>query len=129
MGWFGGSSSGSDSSASSSSDFSSNTDFTSADESDFGSSSASLGGGGGGGVSDIQQFSVALRQQIVVQQVITSLTDTAFERCITGKPGENLSSKETACIHASVAKWLDSNEFMMGRLAKKQQQSQQGQFH
>lgn len=123
MSWWG---SGSDS------DKSSETpkDFTSSDEASFGSGGgapASYNGGGGGGSSanEMQQFSVQLQQSVLVQTIITNLTDTAFEKCI-AKPSDSLSGKEAACIHATVNKMMDTNEFMMGRLAKKQQQASSG---
>lgn len=84
------------------------------------------GGGGSASASDLQQFSVALQQSVMVQTIISNLSDTAFEKCITAKPGDSLSGKEAACIHATVGKMMDTNEFMMGRLAKKQQQASGG---
>jgi mitochondrial import inner membrane translocase subunit TIM8 len=101
-------------------------DFTSSDEAGYNSSSVGYGGSSGGGGSstaDLEQFSVALQQSMLVQTIISNLTETAFERCITGRPGDSLGGKEVACIHASVNKMMDTNEFMMGRLAKKQSQS------
>jgi hypothetical protein len=71
------------------------------------------------GLGDMQQFSLALRQQMMVQTVINTLTDKAFEKCITGKPGDSLSGKEAACVNATVCKWLDTNEFINGRMARK----------
>ena len=110
-------------------------DFTSSDEtsfagagaSNFSSSAPSSMPAAGGG--ELQQFSMALRQQIIVQQVISNLTDVSFEKCITGKPNsDSLSGKEVSCIHASVNKWLDSNEFLSVRLSKKQQAQAQQSF-
>ena len=70
-------------------------------------------------LGDMQQFSIALRQQIMVQTVINTLTDKAFEKCITGKPSsDGLSGKDVACVNATVCKWLDTNEFINGRLAR-----------
>lgn len=104
-------------------------DFTSSDEASFdavGYGGGEGGGGGGGGAMEMQQFSMALQQNLLVQTIITSLSDMAFLKCITGKPGDSLSGKEAACIHASVNKMMDTNEFMMGRLAKKQEQASGG---
>ena len=56
---------------------------------------------------------------MMVQTVINTLTDKAFEKCITSKPGDSLSGKEAACVHASVCKLLDTNEFMQGRMSRK----------
>ena len=86
-------------------------------------------GVGGGGASELQQAGMALQQQLLVQQVISDLTDRSYEKCVTSKPSDTLSGSQVACIKATVNKWLDTNEFMTGRLAKKQQMAaQQGQF-
>jgi hypothetical protein len=121
MGWFGGGSDNANEAPSSAS-----KDFTSDDV-------AAFGGGGGNMMSSpgeasgeqMSHFAQTLQQQVIIQQVITSLTDTAFAKCITGKPSDSLSGREAACVHATVNKWMDTNEFMLGRLAKKQQ-AQQG---
>jgi hypothetical protein len=70
-------------------------------------------------MGDMQQFSLALRQQMMVQTVINTLTEKAFEKCITGKPSDSLSGKDVACVNATVCKWLDTNEFINGRMARK----------
>lgn len=84
---------------------------------------ASGGGGGGGAAADFQQFSMALQQQMLVQQAITDMAHRSFTKCVSNSRDSKLSGKEVACIHSATNKWLDSNEFMMGRLAKKQQQA------
>jgi hypothetical protein len=102
-------------------------DFTSEDLSSFPTSDnnfASFGGSGGAdstaaGLGEMQQFSLALQQQMMVQTVINTLTEKAFEKCITGKPGDSLSGKDVACVNATVCKWLDTNEFINGRMARK----------
>jgi hypothetical protein len=122
MGWFGG---GSDDSSKSSS---AETSFKSSDSDGFGSGGtnfAASGGGGAAGAGQLQQFSLGLQQQMLIQAVVTNLNDVAFNRCLTGKPSDSLSGKEVACVHATVGKWLDSNEFVMGRMQKKQQVAQQ----
>jgi len=95
--------------------------------SSFDASSSPLGGGGGagGGMAEFQQFSMAIQQQVLVQQAITDLSDRAFQKCISGNKisdGE-LSGRDVACIHAVTNKWLDTNQYMIGRLSKKQQQA------
>ena len=81
----------------------------------------SSGGTAGLGGGEMQQFALQMRQQMMVQQVINNLSDKAFEKCMTSRPGDSLSGKEAVCVHATVNKWLDTNEFLMGRLQKKQQ--------
>mmetsp|Transcript_18199 Transcript_18199/g.25890 ORF Transcript_18199/g.25890 Transcript_18199/m.25890 type:complete len:119 (+) Transcript_18199:133-489(+) len=113
MGWFGGGSSSNNTASSSS------ADFTSEDTSSFGGTNFAASAPSSG-TSELEEFSVALQQQVLVQTVVTSMSDSAFTRCLQGKPGDNLNGREVACIHATVGKWLDTNEFMMGRMAKKE---------
>ncbi|CAJ1961829.1 unnamed protein product [Cylindrotheca closterium] len=106
-------------------------DYTSRDEASFPSSAPSMpsGGGGGGGASgmqELQQASMLIQQQMMVQQVISDLSDRSYEKCVTSKPSESLSGSQVACVKSTVNKWLDTNEFMTGRLAKKSQAQQQG---
>jgi hypothetical protein len=100
-------------------------DFTSGDESDFAESTniMSASGGGGSGAQELQQASIIIQQQLLVQQVINDLADRSYEKCVTSKPSDNLSGSQAACINSTVNKWLDTNEFITGRLAKKSQQS------
>ena len=121
--WSKGSSGSSDSGQTGSKDFSGDdvSDFDNHIPLSSGFSSSSLGGEGS--LSEMQQFAVMLQQQVLVQQVINKLTDKAFEKCVTGKPSDSLSGKDAACVQATVMKWLDTNEFLLGRLAKKTQQN------
>jgi len=96
-----------------------------ADASEFGAFGGGSGGGGGGGMSEFQEFSMAIQQQMIVQQAISELSEKAFQKCITSTKDPQLSGREVACIHAVTNKWLDSNQYMVGRLAKKQQQQAQ----
>merc|ERR1719410_1160080 len=99
------------------------TDFTSSDESMFPTSDApsSTHMPSSGGASEIQQFSMVLQQQMLVQKAMSLLSDKAFEKCVIGKPSDRLSSREKDCINATVGKWMDTNEFMIGRLERKSQ--------
>lgn len=125
MGWFGSSGGNTDSTPAAAA-----RDFTSSDEAGFTSGSAepmnmsslaSSSGVGGSTAAELQAFSMQLQEQLLVQQAISKMTQMGFEKCLEGKPGEQLSGREVSCIHATVGKWLDSNEFLMTRLAKKQQ--------
>ena len=128
MGWFS-SSSDEPAAPSSSYDDTSGSSFGSSD-SDFGAAAAStVGGGGGGGMSasDMQQFAASIQQQALVQGIITDITEQALEKCLTGTPKDSkLSGTQVACIHSTVNKWMDTNEFMNGRMGAKAKQQQQG---
>ena len=103
-------------------------DFSSSEEQSYPTASNMMNpmGGGGGALQELQQFQIMIQQSLLVQEVIGELTELSFEKCITGKPNDQLTGKEVACTHSVVGKWLDTNEFMNGRLAKKQQQSTSG---
>ena len=122
MGWFGG-----DDSASSAGG--EGKSFTSDDAAGYGGGANMMSGGGGGnGAAEMQQMSMMLQQQMLVQQVINDLSDKSYEKCITSKPSETLSGSQVACVKATVNKWMDTNEFITGRLEKKAQQQQQSQY-
>jgi hypothetical protein len=107
-------------------------DFTSSDEAAFSSSagmsspSSSLGGvgpgagapGGAGVAAEMQQFVVAVQEQMLIQETMSTIADKAFEKCIT-KPSDSLSGREAACIQAVSLKWLDTNQFLIQRMQKK----------
>ena len=129
MGWFGGDDNGSDNSTGDKS-FSTGEDFSGGGANMMSSSSGGGGGGGGGGgagAAELQQMSMMLQQQMLIQQVINDLSDKSYEKCITSRPNDTLNGTQVACISSTVNKWLDTNEFINGRLGKKAQQQQQQQ--
>jgi Tim10/DDP family zinc finger len=87
-------------------------------------------GGGGHGMADIRQFAENIQQQALVQSIITDMTREAMEKCVTGTPKDGkLTSSQVTCVHSCVNKWMDTNEFMNGRMAAKAQQANQGGMH
>jgi hypothetical protein len=77
-------------------------------------------------MAELQQFGEQLQQQVIIQQAITDMSDTAFLKCITSKPNTpKLTGREVACVYSATNKWLDANEYLVGLLAKKGQQQQQ----
>jgi hypothetical protein len=134
MGWFGGDSNSSDGGNSGrDKSFSTGEDFSGGGGANMMSSSSGGGGGGGAaggggqGAAELQQMSMMLQQQMLIQQVINDLSDKSYEKCITSRPNDTLNGTQVACISSTVNKWLDTNEFINGRLGKKAQQQQQQQ--
>jgi Tim10/DDP family zinc finger len=82
---------------------------------------------GGGSLADLQEFSLGVQEQVVIQQVITDMADKAFVKCIAAFKDPKLSGREVACIAAVSNKWLDTNSFLEGRMARKMQQQAQQQ--
>ncbi|CAM9173053.1 unnamed protein product [Choristocarpus tenellus] len=117
MSWFGRKGK-EDSSGSSSEAFMSDT----APSSDFGAIDGGVAPGprGGGSGAALQEALASEQQKALVQQIVSKLTETAFTKCIE-KPSTSLSSKEQSCVNATVLKYLDTSEFVLGRLMKSQQ--------
>ncbi|GAB5036861.1 mitochondrial protein translocase family [Nannochloropsis oceanica] len=87
----------------------------------------SLGGGvgSGGNMGQLEELVMAEQQKALVQSVIARLTEMAFENCV-AKPASALSSSEQGCIKATVAKYLDTSEFVLGRVQRSAQRGQSG---
>lgn len=118
MGWFSGSSDDAPPSTQS---------FDDTSSSFSGGSPMAAGGGGGMTQSDMQQVAANLQQQALVQAIITDITTEAVKKCLTGNPKDSkLNGTQVACIHSTVNKWMDTNEFMNGRMQAKTQQAQRG---
>jgi import inner membrane translocase subunit TIM8 len=121
MGWFGGSESPKPTSK----------DYSSTDESfssSMGDSPSGYSANGpatsysndmAAGATSMEQYAEALQQKAIIQEVVSKLTAISFEACV-GKPDSQLSSREISCIHASVGKYLDGSDFILGRMQRKQ---------
>ncbi|CAM9430315.1 unnamed protein product [Ectocarpus sp. 13 AM-2016] len=88
----------------------------------FASGPPSRGGGGAtsAGMGDLQAAMQVEQQKAQMQAIVSRLTDLAFTKCIQ-KPSSSLSSSEQSCINATVLKYFDTSEFVLGRLMKSQQ--------
>lgn len=60
------------------------------------------------------------QQKAQMQAIVSRLSDLAFTKCVQ-KPSAALSSSEESCINATVFKYFDTSEFVLGRLMKSQQ--------
>jgi import inner membrane translocase subunit TIM8 len=104
--------------------FASETSAFGADDVSF--SNTDLGRGGASGASsgsamaagDLREMIAAEQQRAVFQQVISRLTEVAFDSCI-DRPGSTLSGGEERCIRSAVFKFLDTSEFVVGRTMKR----------
>jgi hypothetical protein len=114
MSWFGGGSKDSEPEQS----------YSSMDNSGY---DAAPSGGGGGSMAEFQEFAQQIQQQTMIQQAVTDMSDKAFLKCINSTKDSKLTGREVACIYSVTNKWLDTNEYMVGRLSKKGQQQQQQQ--
>ncbi|CAM9277215.1 unnamed protein product [Heterosigma akashiwo] len=89
---------------------------------DFSSHDVSVGVGSSKPISQnqLQELVQQEQQRALIQTVVAKLTEIAHDKCV-GKPSSSLSSSEQACIHSVVSKYLDTSEFVLGRMMKQQQ--------
>ena len=67
---------------------------------------------------DIRSQIMAERQRAELNAVIGALSELAFEECVS-RPSSSMSGSEASCVRSVVAKYLDTNEFVMGRMMRK----------
>lgn len=65
----------------------------------------------------MQAFIQEENQKAAVQQIISKLTDTCWDKCIS-KPGTKLSAWETDCISNCAQRFLDTSLLIVQRMQK-----------
>ena len=70
---------------------------------------------------ELQSFMEGENQKAVIQNAISKLTETCFDKCI-DMPGNKLDSREANCIANCAARYLDSSVFVVNRMMAKQGQ-------
>jgi hypothetical protein len=125
MSWFGwgGSKGGSGSSGSSGSGsydaapvhsgFDAGTEFVEPNAGAFGAEQGSFASQG----TSLAEEVMAEQQRALVQAVMFKLTEMSFDQCIS-RPGSSLSSSEVSCVQSVVSKYLDTSEFIVGRMSR-----------
>lgn len=68
--------------------------------------------------AELQQFIARESQVAQVQQMIATLTDLCFDKCVTS-PGTYLSSRETSCMQNCALRFVDATQFILQRAAHK----------
>ena len=72
-------------------------------------------------MKELQGFMEQENQKAVIQQAISKLTETCFDKCI-NKPGAKLDATEANCIANCAGRYLDSSVFVVNRMMAKRQQ-------
>jgi import inner membrane translocase subunit TIM8 len=73
----------------------------------------------GGAVSpQLQQFIEQQQQMVHVQQLIATLTDVCWDKCIS-TPGASLSGKETNCVSQCAQRFIDATQYILQRAQHK----------
>lgn len=67
---------------------------------------------------ELQAFIEREQQLAQVQQMIATLTEVCFEKCVSS-PGSYLSSRETSCIENCAKRFVDTTQFILQRAAHK----------
>jgi import inner membrane translocase subunit TIM8 len=67
---------------------------------------------------ELQAFLEREQQLAQVQQMIATLTEVCFEKCVSS-PGSYLSSRESSCIENCAKRFVDTTQFILQRAAHK----------
>jgi import inner membrane translocase subunit TIM8 len=67
---------------------------------------------------ELQAFLEREQQLAQMQQMIATLTEVCFEKCISS-PGSYLSSRESSCIENCAKRFIDATQFILQRAAHK----------
>lgn len=68
--------------------------------------------------AQMQEFIQRESQVAQIQQMIATLTDVCWDKCVSS-PGSYLSSKETACLENCTKRFVEVTQFIMQRAAHK----------
>lgn len=68
--------------------------------------------------AELQQFLQRESQVAQVQQMIATLSDVCWDKCISS-PGSYMSSKETACLENCAKRFVDATQFILQRASHK----------
>lgn len=64
----------------------------------------------------MQAFIQEENQKAAVQQIISKLTNTCWDKCMSSKPGNKLSSWESDCIANCAERFLDTSLLIVQRM-------------
>ncbi|KAG1671268.1 hypothetical protein FOA52_010839 [Chlamydomonas sp. UWO 241] len=68
--------------------------------------------------AELQQFIARESQVAQVQQMIGTLTDVCWDKCVSA-PGNYLSGKESTCLENCTKRFVETTQFIMQRAAHK----------
>jgi mitochondrial import inner membrane translocase subunit TIM8 len=71
---------------------------------------------------ELQSFIEREQQLAQVQQMIATLTDVCWDKCLgSGSPGAYLSGRETSCLDNCAKRFIDATQFVLQRAQHKAQ--------
>jgi hypothetical protein len=82
------------------------------------SPSSSVASHGPSAAAEIQQFLEQEQSRVLVQQAIQKIANIAWDKCISSKPGSELSSSEKTCITNITLSYMQTSIFLQQRLNK-----------
>ncbi len=68
--------------------------------------------------AELQQFIQRESQVAQIQQMVATLTDVCWDKCISS-PSSYLSSKETSCLENCAKRFVDATQYILQRAAHK----------
>jgi import inner membrane translocase subunit TIM8 len=77
--------------------------------------------------AQLQAFLEREQQVAQVQQMIATLTDVCWDKCISS-PGTYLSGRESSCLENCAKRFIDTTQYILQRASHKAQQGGHGGF-
>jgi import inner membrane translocase subunit TIM8 len=77
--------------------------------------------------AQLQAFLEREQQVAQVQQMIATLTDVCWDKCISA-PGTYLSGRESSCLENCAKRFIDTTQYILQRASHKAQQGGNGGF-
>ncbi|KAJ9509129.1 Tim10/DDP family zinc finger-domain-containing protein [Haematococcus lacustris] len=69
--------------------------------------------------AEMQQFIQRESQVAQIQQMIATLTDTCWDKCMLSTPGTYLSSKESSCLENCAKRFVEATQYVLQRASHK----------
>eukprot|EP00897_Mesotaenium_endlicherianum_P008088 jgi/Mesen1/7307/ME000374S06666 len=70
---------------------------------------------------EMLQFYAQEQQKAVLNELIAKLTDTCWDKCITGAPGSKFSSSESSCLSNCALRFLETSALIVRKFQSLQQ--------
>mmetsp|Transcript_13828 Transcript_13828/g.24198 ORF Transcript_13828/g.24198 Transcript_13828/m.24198 type:complete len:87 (-) Transcript_13828:324-584(-) len=69
--------------------------------------------------AELQRFIQQETQMAQVQQMVATLTDVCWDKCMSSAPGTYMSSKETTCLQNCAKTFVEATQFVLQRAQHK----------
>ena len=69
---------------------------------------------------EMQEFLEQEKQRVMLNELVAKLTDSCWDKCVTGAPGKQFSSSESSCLSQCAQRYLDVSALVVRRFQSMQ---------